>query len=161
MSVHLLTSPTSVSDALAMCKIFISLVLGVLLVALGGCGTVPGISENRKNFAPWDKLPQGDGITYLAKYELDPGIDPIYLAKIQYSDDVALQKVLDTFGLVSHEASTPPDSFVSVLKNPPAWYPLQKVTQIFAYPQSSSVDYVANLWVNADEHTAILERSWW
>jgi hypothetical protein len=149
------------SETLAMYRILIGLVVAVAVTSIGGCGKTPLISENRKNFAPWDKLPDGDGITYLAKYEHDPGHDPIYLAKFRYADDIALQKVIDTFGLVSHGAGAPPDSFVTVLESPPAWYPLQKVTQVFVFPQISSEDYVANLWVNADERTAIIERSWW
>ena len=121
---------------------------------------MPVFSENRKNFAPWEKLPEGNGITYLAKFKHDPGIDPIYLAKIKYQDEAALQKVIDTFGLVLHETGDPPSSFVDVLKDKPSWFPLQHVTKIYACPQSEH-DYVANVWIDADERTLIIERSWW
>jgi hypothetical protein len=134
------------------------LVLGLILSV--GCEGMPLFNENRQNFPPWEKLPEGGGITYVEKFTHDPGLDPIYLALIKYEDDAALAKAIDTFGLIQHSTLDAPTTFAEVLDNKPSWFPLKKVTHLYVFPEGTH-EYVANLWVNADEKTMIIERSWW
>ena len=140
---------------------FLCLVLLVLLT-VAGCGKIPLISPNRKNFAPWEKLPEGNGIRYVEKFARDPGIDPLYLAKMTYDDDTALQLVLDSFGLVPRDDTHGESTFTTTLRDPqPSWFPLNGVTHVYVYPSKPDEEYVSNLWVNADEKVMILERTWW
>lgn len=136
-------------------------VLGSCLIILcvGGCGKLPLISENRKNFAPWEKCPEQGGIRYIEKYVRDPGHDPIYLALIKYESDADLTLVVQTFGL---NISTTPKrltSYAASLKSPPSWFPLKDAKDVYAYP-SSDDGYTSNLWVDTDKKVMILERSW-
>jgi hypothetical protein len=126
-----------------------------------GCGPIPTIRENHKGLAPWEKLPAGNGITYLEQFTDDPGREPVYLAKIKYDDDAALQTVIKTFGLVPNSSLQAPSSWVGKRKLAPAWFPLNKVTQLYFYVDEDNKQHVANLWVNEDEQVVILERSWW
>lgn len=140
----------------------IQLAIVVALLGTLGCGKIPLLSENRKNFPPWEKLPEGNGIHYVEKLTRDPGIDPIYLAKMTYEDDAALERVIQTFGLIPHQGPDEPSTFTTLLKPVPPWFPLTKVTQVYVYVfEGESQDYVANLWVDRDSKTMILERSWW
>ena len=131
-----------------------------MLLCVIGCGKIPLLSENRKNFAPWEKLPEGNGIHYVEKLTRDPGIDPLYLAKMTYDDDTALQNVIDTFGLVPHVGPDEPSTFTTTLNPVPTWFPLQNVTVVYVFPPGSH-EYVSNLWVDNDSKTMILERTWW
>jgi hypothetical protein len=141
-------------------SLFISIAL-LLVLVLNGCERIPLISENRKDFAPWEKLPEGNGITYLQKFTRDPGTDPIYLAKMKYDDDVALQLVVKTFRLIPVDDKNGVSSFAECLGDEkPAWFPLDGVTDIYIYP-SGTGEYVSSLWVNRNAHEMILERSWW
>ncbi|MCA9199473.1 MAG: hypothetical protein KDA87_18130 [Planctomycetales bacterium] len=134
----------------------------LVLFAVSGCGKIPLISPNRKNFPPWEKLPEGNGIRYVEKLTRDPGIDPFYLAKMTYHDGDALQLVLDTFGLVPRDETHDASTFTSTLGDSlPAWFPLDGVTHVYVYPSKPNEEYVSNLWVNADEKIMILERAWW
>ena len=134
----------------------------LLLFAVAGCGKIPIISPNRKNFPPWEKLPEGNGVCYIEKLTRDSGIDPLYLAKMTYDDDSALQLVLDTFGLVPRDDTHDDSTFTTTLNDSqPAWFPLEGVTHVYVYPAKHNEEYVSNLWVNADEKTMILERTWW
>jgi hypothetical protein len=139
------------------------MVLTLLAMAICpvGCGQLPLVSENRKNFAPWEKLPEGNGVRYLEKLIRDPGHDPLYLAKISYDDEAALQKVLDTFGLVPDDSVGEPSTWTGTLDPPPKWFPLPRVTNRYVFPIVPEHDYVSNLWVDKDSRTAILERTWW
>ena len=140
---------------------FLCLVL-VLLFTVIGCGKIPLISPNRKNFPPWEKLREGNGIRYVEKLTRDPGIDPLYLVKMTFDDDEALQLVLDTFGLVPRDETHDESTFTSTLgDSQPAWFPLTGVTHVYVYPSKPNEEYVSNLWVNADEKVMILERTWW
>jgi hypothetical protein len=133
----------------------------ILLILSVGCGPFPKIRENHKNLPPWEKLPAGNGITYLEKFTDDPGMEPHYLAKIKYDDVVALLRLITTFGLITHTSPEAPRSWAGKLaKGAPIWFPLDKVTKIFIFPDNPH-QYVANLWVNEDEQVMILERSWW
>jgi len=144
-----------------MSKLRVATVVVAMLFAQAGCGKVPLLSENRENFAPWEKLPEGNGITYLEKFTRDPGIDPIYLAKMRYADEAAMQRVISTFGLVACESPRDVASFAEALgKEKPRWFPLEGVTAIYVYPGDGR-EYVSNLWVDAKERVMILERSWW
>jgi hypothetical protein len=125
-----------------------------------GCGRIPILSENRENFAPWEKLPDGNGIKYIEKFTRDPGVDPLYLAKISYDDQTALRLVVDTFDLVAGDKQNVISSFAESMREKPAWFPLEGVTAIYVYPKSDH-EYVANLWVNTDAQIMILERAWW
>ena len=134
----------------------------LLLFIASGCGKIPLISPNRKNFPPWEKLPEGNGIRYVEKLTRDPGIDPLYLAKMIYDDDTALQLVLDTFGLVPRDDAHDDSTFTTTLgDSQPSWFPLDGVTHVYVYPSKPNEEYVSNLWVNADEKVMILERTWW
>ena len=98
----------------------------------------------------------------MEQFTQDTGIDPIYLAKIEYANDDALRSLINTFGLVSASESEDVSSFAENLKdNRPAWFPLQHITEVYVYPSNPSEEYVSNLWVNANEKVAIIERSWW
>ncbi len=134
----------------------------LLLVACSGCGKIPLISPNRKNFPPWEKLPEGNGIRYVEKLTRDPGIDPLYLAKMTYEADAALRLVLDRFGLVVRKDAHAGSTFTGTLgESQPDWFPLDSVTHVYVYPSRPGEEYVSNLWVNADEKVMILERTWW
>ena len=136
--------------------------LVLLMFFITGCGEIPGISENRKNFAPWEKLPEGNGITYVETFTQDPGIDRIYLAKMAFEDEAALQTVINTFGLVPHDNEDDVESFAGVFKdNQPEWFPLRDVTDVYVFPSQYGQEYVANLWVDANNKVMILERTWW
>jgi hypothetical protein len=136
-------------------------ILAALLVVQTGCGKIPLISENRQNFPPWEKLPEGNGITYLEKFTFDPGTDPIYLAKMHYDDDASLQRVITTFGLVPRDNTNQVSSFAETLgEKKPRWFPLEGITHIYVFPAGDH-EYVANLWVDAKHRIMILERSWW
>jgi hypothetical protein len=138
-----------------------TLIVGhILLLSSSGCGKTPLLSENRKNFPPWEKLPEGNGIHYVDKLTRDPGIDPLYLAKLTYHDEAALQKIIDTFGLVPHNGTDEPSTFTTTLNPPPTWFPLQTVTDRYVFPPGQH-EYVANLWVDKESKTAIIERTWW
>ena len=132
----------------------------VLLLCVLGCGKIPALSENRKNFPPWEKLPEGNGIHYVEKLTRDPGIDPLYLAKMTYANEAALENVIRTFGLVAHQGPDEPSTFTTTLNPAPKWFPLNKVTDVYAFPPGSD-EYVANLWVDKESKTMILERTWW
>ena len=134
--------------------------LVLILLSTVGCGKLPLLSENRKNFPPWERLPDGGGITYLEKFTYDPGHDPIYLAKIEYQDSTDIQRFAKEFGLVPYTSLEQPHSFIGVLESPPIWFPLEKVTSHYFFP-SEQEHYVANLWVNEVEKVMIIERSWW
>ena len=138
------------------------LIGGLIAVLTIGCSDVPLFSENRVNFPPWEKLPEQEGINYLQKRVVDAGIDPHYLALIEYGDDADLQLVLDTFMLVPLDGE-PNSSFVDAI-GAPSWFPLEGTTQTFCYrngPGEEDFQYVSNLWVNPDENLMILERTWW
>lgn len=130
------------------------------LFTSSGCGKIPLLSENRKSFPPWEKLPDGNGIHYVEKLTRDPGIDPLYLAKLTYDDDAALQKIIDTFGFVPHDGIEEPSTFTTTLNPQPNWFPLPTVTDLYVFP-SGQHEYVANLWVDKESKTAIIERTWW
>lgn len=131
-----------------------------LLFTSSGCGKIPLLSENRKSFPPWEKLPDGNGIHYVERLTRDPGIDPLYLAKLTYDDDTALQKIIDTFGFVPHDGIGEPSTFTTTLNPQPNWFPLPTVTDLYVFP-SGQHEYVANLWVDKESKTAIIERTWW
>lgn len=132
----------------------------VLIFILSSCGKIPLLSENRKNFPPWEKLPDGNGIHYIEKLTRDPGIDPLYLAKLTYDDDAALQRIIDTFGFVHHDGAKNPSTYTTTLDPKPSWFPLPSVTDHYVFP-SGEHEYVANLWVDKKSKTAIIERTWW
>lgn len=131
----------------------------MLFCALG-CGRTPVLSENRTNFPPWEKLPEGNGIHYVEKLTRDPGIDPLYLCKMTYDDDSALQNVISTFGLIPHQGPDEPATFTTTLDPAPTWFPLHKFTDQYVFPQGRH-EYVANLWIDKESKTMILERAWW
>lgn len=133
----------------------------LLTILLIGCGRVPKISENHKGLPPWEKLPEGNGITYLEKFTHDPGMEPFYLAKMKYNDDADLQRVISTFSLEAHSSLEPPNSQVKSRTKALSWYPLRNVTRLYIYPNGNQDQYILNLWVNEDEHTMIVERSWY
>lgn len=139
------------------------MLISLFFVTFAGCGKIPLISPNRKDFPPWEKLPEGNGVTYLEKFTYDPGIDPVYLAKMRYDDHAALQLVIDTFGLVPRDDINEVSSFAEILGDEkPRWFPLDDVTDIYVYPSGEDeFEYVSNLWINATEKVMILERSWW
>lgn len=135
----------------------------LFLLVTAGCGKIPLISENRDGFPPWEKLPESNGIKYLNKFTHDPGTDPIYLARISYKDEAALQLVIDTFALVPVDDDGQVSSFAEVLAykgETPNWFPLDGVTETYVFPPGEQ-EYVSNLWVDSDEKVMILERSWW
>ncbi len=136
---------------------FIGLLSGTFYA---GCEKVPLVSENRKYFAPWDKLPESEGIKYVDKFVRDNGSDPIYLALISYEDDSDLQKMSDTFGLTQQADLKPPLTFTSVLNPPPSWFPLENADRLYIYPQGSQ-QYASNMWVDTVGKRIVLERSWW
>ncbi|MGC4002685.1 MAG: hypothetical protein QM811_05925 [Pirellulales bacterium] len=108
-------------------------------------------------------MPAGNGIVYLETFTDDPGMEPVYLAKIRYDDDAALRRVIDAYGVIPHSSLTPPNSFAGKRKPAPAWFPLANATKLYIFPEpDGSVDqYAANLWVNTNEQVIILERAWW
>ena len=130
---------------------FLYLALLILLSA-SGCG------QNRNNSPPWERLPAGDGIRYVEKLTHDPAVDPLYLAKMTYDDAAALQRVLDTFGLVPRGENDDNTTFTTMLDDSqPTWFPLTDVTDVYYYPANPEEDYLSNLWVNAEEKVMILE----
>jgi hypothetical protein len=140
-------------------------VLAILALTCTGC-TFPLFNPNREGYAPWEKLPDGDGITWINKYSHDPGIDPLYLASFRYDDDAALQRVVDTFGLSPLPENTDVATFTSTLPEPIEWFPLPNVTATFVFGDSNSYpggtrEYVSNLWVDSSQKIAIIERTWW
>ena len=139
--------------------------IAVLAILSVGC-SFPLINPNREGFAPWEKLPDGNGITWINKYSHDPGIDPLYLASFRYDDDVALQLVIDTFGLSPRPENTEVATFTDTIPDSISWFPLTNVTSTFVFSGSSSYpggtrEYVSNLWVDASQKVAIVERTWW
>ncbi|HUG67239.1 MAG TPA: hypothetical protein VMM76_05790 [Pirellulaceae bacterium] len=139
--------------------------IALLSVACIGCN-FPLLNPNREGFPPWEKLPDGHGITYIEMYTHDPGIDPLYLASFHYADDAALQLVVDTFGLAPLPDGTEVSTFTTTIPDPIDWFPLKNVTSIYVHPDSNSYpggkrEYVANLWVDSSENIAIIERTWW
>jgi hypothetical protein len=131
----------------------------ILFVAIG-CGKIPIFSPNRKNLAPWDSLPEGNGISYVEKFVDDPGRDPLYLAKIKYEDAAALQRVIAHFGLELDPTLEPPSSRAGNRKATPPWYPLINATHLYVYTDDWGGNYIGTLWVNENEKTMIIERSW-
>ena len=141
---------------------FVSYLALPLLFAFTGCGKIPLISPNRKNFPPWEKLPEGNGIRYIDRFTRDSGIDPLYLAKMSYDDDAALQLVIETFGLVPRDETHGDLTFTTTLgDSKPPWFPLQGVTDVYVYPSRDGEEYVSNLWVDSNNKVMILERTWW
>lgn len=141
------------------CSSGIWFLCGVLL-CIFGCGKIPLLSENRKDFAPWEKLPEGKGIHYVEKFSHAPGTDPFYLAKMRYDDDAALQTVIATFGLVPHQGPDEPSTFTRLLSPAPPWFPLKNVTDVYIFPAGQH-EFVSNLWLDKKAKTMILERTWW
>ena len=134
--------------------------VGVLAIAVG-CGQLPFSSGNRHNFAPWDRLPESDGIVYVEKFVSDPGPghSPIvYLAKIKYETDADVQKVVEEFDLLPCDKLRAETSFARSTSTPPKWFPLSGVTVL--YSSQTDPAYVANLWVDKEERVMIIERSW-
>ncbi|TWT78681.1 hypothetical protein CA13_00770 [Planctomycetes bacterium CA13] len=130
------------------------------LAVLTACSGVPLISPNREGFPPWEKILDGNGITWINKYTHDPGIDPLYLGSFRYDDDDALQRVIDTFGLEPYSGDDEVPTFTGTVPDPVPWFPLQNVDSIYSYPDAD-VEYVANVWVDAEQNVAIIERTWW
>lgn len=119
------------------------------------------ISPNRKNFAPWEKLPAGNGVSYLEKYE-GAGIDPMYLAMMSYEDHDALRLVIETFGLVPQDEGNRVSTFTNTLGDrTPEWFSPELATEIYVFPAGFKEGYVSNLWINTNNRTMILERTWW
>ncbi len=130
----------------------------LISLSISGCGNLALTGPDRKNTAPWERLPEGNGICYVEKLTHDPAVDPLYLAKMTYDDVEALQLVLDTFGLVPRNEKDDESTFTTMLDDSqPTWFPLTEVTDIYVYPARHDEDYVSNLWVNADEKVMILE----
>lgn len=137
-----------------------TLLTAILMLANFGCSGYPLISPNREGFAPWDKLPEGDGITYVNKYTHDPGIDPLYLALFRYADDAALQRAVQTFGLVPLANGEDSPTFTTTMPEMLSWFPLANVTERYVVPDDD-VAYVANIWVDSMQNLAVIERTWW
>lgn len=148
-----LKSPViSKSDCMGIVVVFTAMLLG--------CGDVPLISPNREGFPPWEAFPEGNGIQYVEKFTQDSGVDPLYLAKFCYDDEASLDRVIEAFSLVPHAGESEVLSFASEMPNSPDWFPLPNSNQIYVFPSDNS-DYVANLWVDTETKSAVLERAWW
>ena len=128
--------------------------------ALVGCSGHPLISPNREGFPPWEKMPDGNGITYVNKYTHDPGIDPLYLASFRYDDDAALERAVNTFGLVLLPDGEDAPTFTTTMPDALSWFPLTNVTGRYVHPDDDT-DYVANLWVDSNQNLAVIECTWW
>lgn len=139
---------------------FAALLASILFGVSIGCGGQPLIAPSRVGFPPWEKLPDGNGITYVNKYTHDVGIDPLYLASFQYDDDAALERVIQTFGLVLLPDGEDATTFTTTMPDAVQWFPLTNVTERYVYPDDN-VEYVANIWVDSTQKLAIIERTWW
>ena len=75
-----------------------------------------------------------------------------------YEDAAALQRVLDTFGLVPRGENDDNTTFTTMLDDSqPTWFPLTDVTDVYFYPANPDEYDLTNLWVNAEEKVMILE----
>ncbi|WP_162273284.1 hypothetical protein, partial [Rubripirellula obstinata] len=140
-------------------------VLAILAFAAVGC-SFPLLNPNREGFAPWEKLPDGNGITWVNKYVHDPGIDPLYLASFRFDDETALQLVVKTFGLSPLPADTDVATFTETMPDSIDWFPLPNVSSTYVFADSNSYrggnrEYASNLWVDSTQNLAIIERTWW
>ncbi|QDT03255.1 hypothetical protein K227x_16370 [Rubripirellula lacrimiformis] len=147
-------------------RTFTAITFAASLAVLIACSGIPLLSPNREGMAPWDKLPDGNGIAWIHQYTHDPGIDPLYLACFQYENDAALQRVVDTFTLEPLPDETDVATFTDTMPDPIDWFPLDHVTATYVFGGSSAYpggdrEYVANLWVDSTKHIAIIERTWW
>ncbi|MGB7324152.1 MAG: hypothetical protein WBD31_04730 [Rubripirellula sp.] len=140
------------------------LLVGLLLLAIPPifllCAGAPLLFPNREGFPPWEKFPDGNGITYVDKYTHDPGIDPLYLASFRYDDDAALERFIQTFGLVPLQGEEDAATFTTTMPDPVPWFPLSNVTTQYVYPDKD-VEYVANVWIDSTQNYGIIERTWW
>lgn len=132
----------------------------LLLFAIAGCDGHPIFSPNREGFPPWEKYPDGKGVTYVNKYTHDPGIDPTYLASFRYDDAASLDRYVQAFGLVPLADGEDASTFTTTIPDEIPWFPLANVTERYVYPDKEA-EYVANIWVESAKNVAIIERSWW
>ena len=123
---------------------------------------MPCYRKTARILRPGRNCPPGMGSLTLEKFTRDPGIDPIYLAKMSYADDAVLDRVIDTFGLVPTDTEDCVSSFATELPDDirPNWFVLDGYTDVYVFP-SGEHEYVCNLWVNPATRLMIIERSWW
>jgi hypothetical protein len=140
------------------------LLAGLMLLAIPPilllCAGVPLLFPNREGFPPWERFPDGKGITYVDKYTHDPGIDPLYLASFRYDDEASLDNFIQAFGLVSHQGDEDAATFATTIPDAVPWFPLSNVTARYVY-RDKQVEYVANVWVDSTRNFGIIERAWW
>ncbi|WP_397568820.1 hypothetical protein [Schlesneria sp. T3-172] len=135
--------------------------LCLAIFQIAGCGKIPLISENRKNFPPWEKCPEQGGLRYVEKFVRDPGHDPIYLALMSYESDTDLELVVNTFGLIQSSLDKESESRANNLTPKPSWFPLKNAKTLYVFPESFGQGYSSNLWVDPDSKMMLLERTWW
>lgn len=140
------------------------ILVGLLLLAIPPIlllyAGAPLLFPNREGFPPWEKFPDGNGITYVNKYSHDPGIDPLYLASFKYADDAALERFVKTFGLVAHPTDEHAPTFTTTMPDSVPWFPLSNVTKRYIYP-GKDAEYVSNIWIDSSQNFGIIERTWW
>ena len=67
----------------------------LIWLAIAGCNHPLG-TPDLTGFAPWERLPDGNGITYVHQFRTGHSMNPTFLALFEYSSDQALKRAVDT-----------------------------------------------------------------
>jgi hypothetical protein len=139
------------------------ILLLVVLVACIGCDiSIPGIDSNQDNLAPWTKIPENGGLTYVEKYRRT-GMEPRFLAMAKFSKSSDVDQFIDYFQLkkVDSIKSVWPSTFDA------SGLTLDRDTTMYSasVPEKTGFDpngtgIVVNLWVDQVNKVLIIERSW-
>ena len=124
---------------------------------LAGCNT-PLSPQDLAGLAPWERLPDGDGITYIAKARGGRQRIPTLAALVQYSDDHALRLIVNEFGLIAAKVENA--QAVTLFEIDNEQIALSNVSERYEYPQLED-GYSCSLWVDTQNKRAIIQRMWW
>lgn len=126
------------------------------VIAAVGCNHPLG-NPDMTGFAPWERLPEGNGITYLETAKAGRGRIPTLIALFKYDSDDALQLAVSEFELEIDDSA---DKEVAVFKADDSKFVLVAVATVYHYPTEKD-GHACRMWVDSDRKQAIIERMWW
>ena len=141
-------------------KLKLFIITAVACLLFFGCNHPLG-TPDLTGFAPWERLPDGDGITYVHKFRTGHSMNPTFLAMFRYENAESLTDAVDVFQLVPLADGDKLDTWTANLKSKPDWFPIENASMVFEFPKHTKHGYMSNLWVDENKKLAVIERTWY
>lgn len=150
-------------------KRLISLQMVLAIAVFMGCGPIPKVREDHTGLAPWESFPEDASIRYLEKLVDDPGMEPRYVALIEYDNDSDVGRYVEHFRLAQRDTPKGTTELSGVqrqlgkFQEVPGefeWLSTEGMNRLYTY-KYHDICYEASLWVDTENKKMLFERCWY